>query len=63
MSDEKKVDSEERQEPFLGRVSRRSFLSQLGAAGVAATAGPFVASAQTAPGDPAGQREGDQFSD
>ena len=49
MSDEKKVDSEERQEPFLGRVSRRSFLSQLGAAGVAATAGPFVASAQTAP--------------
>jgi xanthine dehydrogenase YagT iron-sulfur-binding subunit len=49
MSDEKKVDAEERQEPFLGRVSRRSFLSQLGAAGVAATARPFVASAQTAP--------------
>jgi xanthine dehydrogenase YagT iron-sulfur-binding subunit len=32
-----------------GRVSRRSFLSSLGAAGVIATAGPAVAVAQTAP--------------
>ena len=32
--------------PLLGPVSRRSFLSQLGAAGVAATAGPIVAAAQ-----------------
>ena len=49
MSDEKKkVDAEERQESFLGRVSRRSFLSQLGAAGVAATARPLVGAVQTA---------------
>jgi xanthine dehydrogenase YagT iron-sulfur-binding subunit len=50
MSDEaKKAGAEERPESFLGRVSRRSFLSQLGAAGVAATAGPLVGSAQAAP--------------
>jgi xanthine dehydrogenase YagT iron-sulfur-binding subunit len=50
MSDEtKKAGAEERPESFLGRVSRRSFLSHLGAAGVAATAGPLVGSAQAAP--------------
>jgi xanthine dehydrogenase YagT iron-sulfur-binding subunit len=36
-----------------GRVSRRSFLSSLGAAGVAVTAAPMVAAAQTAPPLPA----------
>jgi xanthine dehydrogenase YagT iron-sulfur-binding subunit len=35
--------------PFTGHVSRRSFLSSLGAVGVAATAVPIVAGAQTAP--------------
>jgi len=36
------------------RLSRRSFLSQLGAAGVAATAAPFAASAQTSIAEPQG---------
>jgi xanthine dehydrogenase YagT iron-sulfur-binding subunit len=49
MSDEKKIDPKKDEEPLLGRVSRRSFLSQLGAAGVAATAHPLVAATQTAP--------------
>jgi xanthine dehydrogenase YagT iron-sulfur-binding subunit len=35
--------------PLIGPVSRRSFLSSLGAVGVAATAVPIVAGAQTAP--------------
>jgi len=39
----------EMQNPSTGRFSRRSFLSSLGAAGVAATAGPIISSAQTAP--------------
>ena len=47
MSDEKKGGEPEK--PLIGNVSRRSFLSQLGAAGVAVTARPLVASAQTAP--------------
>ena len=47
MSDEKK--GTEAEGPFLSRVSRRSFLSQLGAAGVAATARPLVGAVQTAP--------------
>lgn len=34
--------------PLLGRVSRRSFLSHLGAAGIAATTAPVLASAATA---------------
>jgi xanthine dehydrogenase YagT iron-sulfur-binding subunit len=34
---------------LTGHVSRRSFLSSLGAAGVVATAAPMVATAQTAP--------------
>jgi xanthine dehydrogenase YagT iron-sulfur-binding subunit len=45
--DKKRSDAEEAKSPFLGRFSRRSFLSQLGAAGVAATASPFVAATQT----------------
>jgi xanthine dehydrogenase YagT iron-sulfur-binding subunit len=39
---------EEKQSPF-GRVSRRSFLSHLGAAGVAVTAKPLLAATQPAP--------------
>ncbi len=38
-----------RSHPLAGRVSRRSFLSSLGAAGVVATAAPMVANAQAAP--------------
>ena len=34
---------------FAAQVSRRSFLSSIGAAGVVATAGPAIAHAQTAP--------------
>jgi xanthine dehydrogenase YagT iron-sulfur-binding subunit len=47
MSEEKKGGEQEK--PLIGNVSRRSFLSQLGAAGVAVTARPLVASAPTAP--------------
>jgi xanthine dehydrogenase YagT iron-sulfur-binding subunit len=47
MSEEKKVGEQEK--PLIGNVSRRSFLSQLGAAGVAVTSRPLVASASTAP--------------
>jgi xanthine dehydrogenase YagT iron-sulfur-binding subunit len=36
-------------QPLFGRVSRRSFLSHLGAVGVAATAQPILAATQTAP--------------
>ena len=43
MADESKVHDE----PAGGRVTRRSFLSQMGAAGVAATAAPFVARAES----------------
>jgi xanthine dehydrogenase YagT iron-sulfur-binding subunit len=38
----------EEKEPLLGRVSRRSFLSHLGAAGVAATAKPLFGATQSA---------------
>jgi xanthine dehydrogenase YagT iron-sulfur-binding subunit len=38
------------EKPSDGRVTRRSFLSQIGAAGVAATAAPLVARAQGAAG-------------
>jgi xanthine dehydrogenase YagT iron-sulfur-binding subunit len=48
-NEKKKRYNEETQHSITGRVSRRSFLSSLGAAGVAATAGPMVATAQTAP--------------
>src|ERR1700733_4288306 len=57
--DLKKLDSEEtssdagsvaeEKQPLLGRVSRRSFLSHLGAAGVAVTAKPLLAATQPAP--------------
>ena len=49
MSDEKKRTDGEQGKPPAGQVSRRSFLSQLGAAGVAVTARPLVGAAQTAP--------------
>jgi xanthine dehydrogenase YagT iron-sulfur-binding subunit len=45
----------EEKQPLLGRVSRRSFLSQLGVAGIAATTKPLLA-AQTA--TPAAEAEG-----
>ncbi len=48
MSEEKNKPSlEGPKESPLGNVSRRSFLSQLGVAGIAATAGPIISSAQT----------------
>jgi xanthine dehydrogenase YagT iron-sulfur-binding subunit len=47
--DKKKPHGEETRNRLNGRVSRRSFLSSLGAVGVAATAAPIVAGAQTAP--------------
>src|ERR1700730_9572734 len=40
---------DEEKQPLLGRVSRRSFLSHLGAAGVAATAKPLLAATQSTP--------------
>ncbi len=43
------VSSAEEKQPLLSRVSRRSFLSHLGAAGVAATATPLLAATQPAP--------------
>ncbi len=47
MGDEKKRPEETAKDSFLGRVSRRSFLSQLGAAGVAAaSAVPLAAATQ-----------------
>ena len=49
MSDEKKRTDGEQGKFLAGQVSRRSFLSQLGAAGVAVTARPLVGAAQTAP--------------
>ena len=42
-------DSGEQSEPVFGRISRRSFLSHLGAAGIAATASPLLAATQTPP--------------
>ena len=48
-----------RRESSAGHFSRRSFLSSLGAAGVVATSGPFVAAAQAAPAAPAVEAPGD----
>jgi xanthine dehydrogenase YagT iron-sulfur-binding subunit len=48
-SEKKKLHRGETQNPLTGPVSRRSFLSSLGAVGVAATAVPIAAGAQTAP--------------
>jgi xanthine dehydrogenase YagT iron-sulfur-binding subunit len=42
-----KVKTEAEAEPSFGHLSRRSFLSRLGATGAAATAGPFLGLAQT----------------
>jgi xanthine dehydrogenase YagT iron-sulfur-binding subunit len=42
-------DSGEESEPLFGRITRRSFLSHLGAAGIAATAPPLFAATQTPP--------------
>jgi xanthine dehydrogenase YagT iron-sulfur-binding subunit len=47
--EKKRPRPEQTQDSSTGRVSRRSFLSSLGAVGVAATAVPIVAGAQTAP--------------
>jgi xanthine dehydrogenase YagT iron-sulfur-binding subunit len=44
-SGEQSAQAPEPSQPILGRVSRRSFLSHLGAAGIAATAPPLLASA------------------
>jgi xanthine dehydrogenase YagT iron-sulfur-binding subunit len=41
------TDGQATQAPLLGRVSRRSFLSHLGAAGIAATAAPVLAVSET----------------
>jgi xanthine dehydrogenase YagT iron-sulfur-binding subunit len=49
ISEKKRLHVGETQNPLTGRVSRRSFLSSLGAVGVAATSVPIVAAAQTAP--------------
>ena len=51
MNDDKEHDHEAETGPS-GRVSRRSFLSSLGAAGVAVTAVPMAARAQVEPGLP-----------
>jgi xanthine dehydrogenase YagT iron-sulfur-binding subunit len=47
--EEKKPKVEEKKDSPLGNVSRRSFLSQLGIAGIAATASPIISSAQAPP--------------
>lgn len=47
--------SSETSQPLLGRVSRRSFLSHLGAAGIAASATPLIAAAPATPAAPAQQ--------
>jgi len=47
--EEKRPHSGKSQNPLASHVSRRSFLSSLGAAGLAATAAPMVAAAQTEP--------------
>ncbi len=44
---EPKGKTESKEEPGLGHLSRRSFLSRLGATGAAATAGPFLGLAPT----------------
>jgi xanthine dehydrogenase YagT iron-sulfur-binding subunit len=44
---EKEQQEDTTEQPLLGRVSRRSFLSHLGAAGIAATASPVLAATST----------------
>jgi xanthine dehydrogenase YagT iron-sulfur-binding subunit len=53
MSEKKRPHLRATQNPLTGPVSRRSFLSSLGAVGVAATAVPIAAGSQTAPIAPA----------
>ncbi len=53
MSEKKRPHLRATQTLLTGPVSRRSFLSSLGAVGVAATAVPIAAGAQTAPSAPA----------
>jgi xanthine dehydrogenase YagT iron-sulfur-binding subunit len=48
-SGEQSPQDSDAREPFVGRVSRRSFLSHLGAAGIAATASPMLAATSAAP--------------
>jgi xanthine dehydrogenase YagT iron-sulfur-binding subunit len=48
-SEKKRLHREIQNHPLIGPVSRRSFLSSLGAVGVAATAAPIAAGAQAAP--------------
>ena len=48
-SADQSVPEPESNQPLLGRVSRRSFLSHLGAAGIAVTAPPILAAAPPAP--------------
>jgi xanthine dehydrogenase YagT iron-sulfur-binding subunit len=48
-SGEQTAQATENSQPLLGRVSRRSFLSHLGAAGLAATAPPILAATPAAP--------------
>jgi xanthine dehydrogenase YagT iron-sulfur-binding subunit len=48
-SGEQSAQAPESSQPLLGRVSRRSFLSHLGAAGLAATAPPLLAATPPAP--------------
>jgi xanthine dehydrogenase YagT iron-sulfur-binding subunit len=51
-----KATEQSTKEPLFGRVSRRSFLSHLGAAGIAATASPVLAaSVSTAPAEHAAE--------
>jgi len=45
--EQKQEQKQDKPEPALGRFSRRSFLAQLGAAGVTATAAPLAHAAQT----------------
>lgn len=55
MSDDtKRRDEEDLKDPSGSRVSRRSFLSRLGATGVAVTAAPFAVAAQTPIAEPQG---------
>jgi len=51
MADEKKLEPDEGGSHFMGRVSRRGALWQLGASGVAASSYPLIASAETLPAE------------
>jgi len=57
MSDDTNKRDDELKDSSGSRVSRRSFLSRLGATGVAVTAAPFAAAAQTPIAEPQGVSE------